>query len=84
MIQLAFRELAALSQGRSPGSLNRNQKQEGHVIDAFVNQSPGGVLGGSPTKPLGKSSLYRGGQREEKIQEGKSEHGDDRQARTRI
>jgi hypothetical protein len=50
-------------------------QEQGYVVDPLVGQFEGGVHGGSPTRDLGKSSLYRRGQAEGMIQAKQREHG---------
>ena len=62
---------------------DQEAQQQWHIIDAFVGQFEGSVHGRSPTKSWGKTSLYRGGHGEGKIQVTRSEHGNDRKVRIR-
>ena len=55
--------------------LGQETQEQRHVVNTFVGQCEGGVHGGSPTRDLGKSSLYRGGQAEGTIQVNNREHG---------
>jgi hypothetical protein len=55
--------------------LDEESQEQGNVIDAFVGQFEGSVHGGSPTRGLGKSSLYRGGPTGGKIQAKNHEYG---------
>jgi hypothetical protein len=59
--------------------LDEEAEEQGDIIDTFVGQVEGGVHGGSPTRVLGKPSLYRVGPAGEKIQAERREHGNYRQ-----
>src|SRR5512135_1385002 len=63
--------------------LDEEAQEQRHVVDTFVGQFEGGVHGGSPTRDLGKPSLYRGEQAAGKIQAKKREHGNYREVRLR-
>ena len=81
LVERVGREMAVEDLGEL--ELDEESQEQGHVIDAFVGQFEGGVHGGSPTRDLGKPSLYRGGQAGGKIQAKKREHGNYREVRLR-
>ena len=60
LVERVWGEMAVEDFGES--EVAEESQEEGYVIDTLVGQFQGGVHGGSPTRDLGKSSLYRGGQ----------------------
>ena len=63
--------------------LDEETQEEGDVINTFVGQFESGVHRGAPTRVWGKSSLYRGGWAEGKMQANECEHGNYREVRLR-
>jgi hypothetical protein len=78
LVERMGREVAVEDLGES--ELDEEAQEQGHVIDSFMGQFEGSDHGGSPTKGLGKPSLYRGEPAGGKIQAKKREHRNYRKA----
>jgi hypothetical protein len=72
LVERVGREMAVEDRGES--EVAEESQEEGYIIDTLVGQFEGGVHGGSPTRDLGRSSLYRGGQADGTIQAKHREH----------
>jgi len=65
--EMAVEELGELE-------LDEEAQEQRHIVDTLEGQIEGGVQGGTPTRDLGKSSLYRGEQDEGNIHENIHKH----------